>query len=168
MKLKTPKLVLPPLLKQICQSLEEKKAEDIKVLCVRAQSSITDYLVLATGNSEPHLRALRVELEKTIDQSGVRILGLDTDQGSGWLVVDAFDIMVHVFTAENRRKYALESLWKDAQAIPVASVLAETKSAESKTVPKPRAKKAKAPAAKKSLVSPKTKSAPPKTARRKK
>ena len=117
MKLKTSKPELPPLLKQICQSLEDKKADDIKVLRVSAQSSITDYLVLGTGTSEPHLRALRVELEKVIDQSGVRILGMDTGQGSGWMVVDAFDIMVHVFTPENRRKYALESLWKDAEEI---------------------------------------------------
>lgn len=127
MKLKTPKPVLPPLLKQICQALDEKKADDIRVLGVSAQSSITDYLVLGTGNSEPHLRALRVEIEKVIDQSGVRILGMDTEQGSGWLVVDAFDIMVHVFTPENRRKYALESLWKDAEEISLAKVLASEK-----------------------------------------
>ena len=134
MKLKTPKSELPPLLKQICHALEEKKAEDIKVLDVSAQSSITDYLVLATGNSEPHLRALRVEIEKVIDQSGVRILGMDTEQGSGWIVVDAFDVMVHVFTAENRGKYALETLWKDAEELSLSTVAA---------APKPKAKKVK-------------------------
>jgi ribosome-associated protein len=133
MKLKTPKSEIPPLLKQICHALEEKKAEDLKVLGVSEQSSITDYLVLATGNSEPHLRALRVEIEKIIDQSGARILGMDTDQGSGWLVVDAFDIMVHVFTPENRKKYALESLWKDAQEISPTTMTAVG-------APKPKAK----------------------------
>jgi ribosome-associated protein len=140
MKLKTPKSEIPPLLKQICHALEEKKAEDLKVLGVSEQSSITDYLVLATGNSEPHLRALRVEIEKIIDQSGARILGMDTDQGSGWLVVDAFDIMVHVFTPDNRKKYALESLWKDAQEIsPTTMTVVGT--------PKPKAKKAAKPKA---------------------
>ena len=154
MKLKTPKSELPPLLKQICHALEEKKADDIKVLGVSAQSSITDFLVLATGNSEPHLRALRVEIEKIIDQSGVRILGMDTEFGSGWLVVDAFDIMVHVFTPENRKKYALETLWKDAEEISLNAVT---------TQPKPKAKtpkKAKAPAAaakKKPVAKPKAK-----------
>jgi len=142
MKLKTSKLVLPPLLKQICQALEEKKAEDIKVLRVSAQSSITDYLVLGTGNSEPHLRALRVELEKVIDQSGVRILGMDTGQGSGWMVVDAFDIMVHVFTPENRRKYALESLWKDAEEISLTTgqVIARAPTSKKRPPAKPVAK----------------------------
>jgi len=130
------------LLKQICHALEEKKAEDIKVLCVKAQSSITDYLVLGTGTSEPHLRALRVELEKVIDQSGARILGMDTDQGSGWLVVDAFDIMVHVFTPENRKKYALESLWKDAEEISLTAKVAPVKASPAKKHAAAKPKKA--------------------------
>lgn len=123
MKSKKTQTDLPPLLTALCRMLEDKKAEDVKVLDVSAQSSITDYLVLGTGTSEPHLRALRVELEKVIDQAGVRIVGMDTEQGSGWLVVDAFDIMVHVFTRENRTKYALENLWKDAEALPLEKVL---------------------------------------------
>lgn len=119
---------LPALLKDICLALDEKKAGDVKILRVGEQSSITDYLVLGTGTSEPHLRALRVELEKTIDRAGVRIVGMDTELGSGWLVVDAFDIMVHIFTAENRQKYALENLWKDAEELPLAVVLGRGKS----------------------------------------
>lgn len=148
MKSKKSKSAQPPLLKEICQVLDAKKAEDIRVLGVSAQSSITDYLVLSTGTSEPHLRALRVELEKVIDRSGVRILGMDTGHGSGWLVIDAFDIMVHVFTPENRRKYALESLWKDAEELPLSNVLAGEKKAAKKPTTKPE-KKAKAPARKK-------------------
>lgn len=124
---------LPALLKDICLALDEKKAGNVKVLRVGEQSSITDYLVLGTDTSEPHLRALRVELEKTIDRSGVRILGMDTEQGSGWLVVDAFDIMVHIFTAENRQKYALENLWKDAEELTLAAVLAGGKTVAAKT-----------------------------------
>jgi ribosome-associated protein len=154
MKLKTPKPELPPLLKQICQALDDKKAEDIKVLRVSAQSSITDYLVLATGNSDPHLRALRVEIEKVIDQSGVRILGMDTGQGSGWMVVDAFDVMVHVFTPENRTKYALESLWKDAEELSLTTgeVVAKAPTAKKRPATKPTSKP-------KAKVKPKPKSA---------
>ncbi len=140
---KTKPAALPPLLKAICQALDGKKAEDLKVLRVSAQSSITDYLVLGTGTSEPHLRALRVELEKVIDSAGVRIVGMDTEQGSGWLVVDAFDIMVHIFTQENRKKYALETLWKDAEELPLAMVCAEEKKSSSKPAKKPAPKKAK-------------------------
>jgi len=141
MKSKKSKTVLPPLLKEICLLLDEKKAEDVKVLDVSAQSSITDYLVLGTGTSEPHLRALRVELEKIIDRSGARIVGMDTGLGSGWLVIDAFDIMVHVFTQENRRKYALESLWKDAEEIAVSKVLVTEKKVSAKSKSKRTAKR---------------------------
>ncbi len=126
------------LVKLCCRALDEKKAIDLRVLDVSEQSSITDYLVLATGSSEPHLRALRVELEKVIDASHTRIVGMEVAQDSGWIVVDAFDVMMHLFAPDTRSKYGLENLWKDAVEVSVAKLLA---------VPKPRKAAAKAPAA---------------------
>lgn len=113
------------LLKLVVRTLDQKKAEDLRVLDVRAQSSITDYLVLATGTSEPHLRALRVELEKALDGARVPIIGVENTPGSGWTVFDAFEIMVHLFTAENRTRYRLELLWRDASRVAVSELLAE-------------------------------------------
>ena len=110
------------LLKLIVQALDEKKAEDLRVLDVGKLSSITDYLVLATGNSEPHLRALRVDLERVLDAEKARILGIDTSKGSGWIVVDAFEVMVHLMTPENRDKYRMELLWKDATELSLAKL----------------------------------------------
>lgn len=127
MKSKTPKATVPPILKLVCRALDDKKAEEIRVLKVSEHSSITDYLVVATGNSDPHLRALRVELEKVLDENKVHIVGMDTSQLSGWLVVDAFDVMIHVLTPENREKYALENLWKDAEDLALAKLIAEPK-----------------------------------------
>jgi ribosome-associated protein len=132
MKSKKPKAAHPSILAPICRALDDKKAEEIRVLKVSQQSSITDYLVLATGTSDPHLRALRVELEKVLDSAKVHIVGMDTSQESGWVVIDAFDVMIHVMTPQNRQKYALENLWKDAEEIALADILA---------VPKPKAKK---------------------------
>ena len=111
------------LLKLVVQTLDGKKAGDLQVLDVSAQSSITDFLVLATGTSEPHLRALRIELEKALDGARVPIIGVENTQGSGWTVFDAFEIMVHLFTTENRTKYRLELLWKDAEEISVEALL---------------------------------------------
>lgn len=111
------------LVQLVVQALDAKKAEGLRVLDVSKQSSITDYLVLANATSDPHLRALRVELEKVLDAQKARILGMDAVIGSGWTVVDAFDVMVHLFTAENRDKYRMESLWKDALDIPLAKLL---------------------------------------------
>jgi ribosome-associated protein len=111
------------LIKQIVQALDGKKAEDLRVLDVSELSSITDYLVLATGSSEPHLRALRIELERVLDDNKARILSVDTTKGSGWTVVDAFEVMVHLFTPENRDKYRMELLWRDATELPLARLL---------------------------------------------
>ena len=130
MKTKTPKTAVPAILKPLCVALDDKKAGDIRVLRVSEQSSITDYLVVATGTSDPHLRALRVELEKVLDAAEVHIVGMDTSQESGWLVIDAFDVMVHILTAENRERYALENLWKDAEEVPLAEITAEPKAAD--------------------------------------
>ena len=115
------------LVKLCCRALDEKKAVDPRVLDVSEQSSITDYLVLATGTSEPHLRALRVELEKAIDASRTRIIGMEIAPDSGWIVIDAFDVMIHLFTAETRAKYGLENLWKDAVDGSVSTLLATPK-----------------------------------------
>ena len=123
---------LPPLeLVKICtRALDDKKAVDLRVLDVSEQSSITDYLILATGTSEPHLRALRVELEKVIDATHTHIVGMEAPQESGWYVVDAFDVMIHVFTAEKREQYGLENLWKDAVELSVPKLLAAPKASK--------------------------------------
>src|SRR3954465_10567571 len=124
MKAKLPKSAPQLLLKLVCKALDEKKAVDLRVLRVNEQSSITDYLVLATGNSEPHLRALRVELEKVIDATKTHIVGMEVAQDSGWIVIDAFDVMIHIFSPETRDKYGLENLWKDARDVSVPKLFA--------------------------------------------
>ena len=111
------------LAKLCCRALDEKKAEDLRVLDVSEQSSITDCLVLATGTSEPHLRALRVELEKALDGAKAHIVGMESSPESGWIVVDAFNVMVHLFSPDRRDHYGLENLWKDAKEISVAKLL---------------------------------------------
>ena len=133
------------LLRQVVRALDDKKATDLRVLQVREQSSITDYLVLATGNAHPHLRALRVELEKVIDAAHAKIGGMELGNESGWLVVDAYQIMVHLFLPEQREHYRLEQLWRDAVELSVAELLAPSekpaKPAKKRVVKKAAAKK---------------------------
>jgi len=112
------------LVKLCCRVLDDKKAGELTVLDVSEQSSITDYLVLATATSEPHLRALRIELEKALDKHQVHLVGMETAQESGWTVIDAFDVMIHLFLAEARERYGLERLWRDSVDVPVAKLLA--------------------------------------------
>ena len=95
-------------------AIEDKKGESIRVLDVRGKSSITDYLILATGTSDPHLKALKGSLDAALKEADVQLIGEDRALGSGWLVVDAFDFMVHLQTEEMRDFYRLDQLWKDA------------------------------------------------------
>lgn len=111
------------LVRTCCRVLDDKKAGDLAVLDVSEQSSITDYLVIATATSEPHLRALRNDLEKVLDAGNVRIVGIERAQESGWMVIDAFDVMIHLFLGPVRERYGLERLWRDASEVSVSTIL---------------------------------------------
>lgn len=98
-------------------AIEDKKGESIKVLDVRGKSSITDYLILVSATSEPHVKALKNGLDATLKEAGVQLIGQDREVGSGWLVIDAFDFMVHLQTEEMREYYRLDQLWSDAPGL---------------------------------------------------
>jgi ribosome-associated protein len=98
-------------------AIEDKKGEDVRILDVRGKSSITDYIILATGTSDPHVKALKAGLDQALKEAGVELLGQDRTLGSGWLVVDAFDFMIHLQTSEMRDFYRLDQLWKDADEV---------------------------------------------------
>jgi ribosome-associated protein len=145
--MKSKKSATLELVKLCCRVLDEKKAEALTILDVSAQSSITDYLILATATSEPHLRALRVELEKALDANRVHLVGMETAQESGWMVIDLFDVMIHLFLSDTRERYGLERLWRDATDMPLAKILSDsaktprTKKAGGAPAAKPRAKR---------------------------
>lgn len=156
--MKSKKTAALELVKTCCRVLDDKKADQLAVLDVSEQSSITDFLVIATATSEPHLRALRVELEKAFDAEGTRLVGQEAAQESGWLVIDAFDVMVHLFLRETRERYGLERLWRDSTEVNVAKLLglatttaapakkpAKRKAATAPTAKKPATKKSSAP-----------------------
>jgi len=107
----------------VCHALVEKKADDIRIMNVGSRSSITDYMIIASGNSDPHLRALRVELHRVLADTSARVIGVDTSSESGWTVVDLFDVMVHLFNPEARGRYKLETLWKDSEQISLNKML---------------------------------------------
>lgn len=103
----------------LCRTLaDEKKAEDIVILDVRELSSVTDYFVLASGTSEPHLRAIVDEItEKLRDEFGLRPRAIDGTFQTAWVVLDFFDVIVHVMRADIRQRYDLETLWGDAPRV---------------------------------------------------
>lgn len=113
----------------LCQKFaDDKKAEDILALDVRKLSSVTDYFVICSGTSEPHLRAISDAITDGLrDEHDLRPRAIDGTLQTAWIVMDYFDVIVHVMKTDVREKYDLEALWSDAPQI---------------KTPKPRAKKA--------------------------
>jgi ribosome-associated protein len=103
----------------LCRELaDNKKAEDIVVLDVRKLSSVTDYFVIASGTSHPHLRAIVEEIGGRLrDEHDLRPSRSEGATGANWVVLDYFDVIVHVMNAETRKHYDLEGLWGDAKAV---------------------------------------------------
>src|SRR5512140_4003098 len=99
-----------------CRELaDNKKAEDIVILDVRELSSVTDYFVIASGTSEPHLRAIVDEItDKLREDQQVRPRAIDGTFQTAWVVLDYFDVIVHVMRQDVRERYDLETLWGDA------------------------------------------------------
>jgi ribosome-associated protein len=100
----------------LCRTLaDNKKAEDIEVLDVREVSSVTDYFVIVSGTSEPHLRAIVDEITETLrGQYQLRPRAIDGTFQASWIVLDYFDVIIHIMRKEVRERYDLETLWGDA------------------------------------------------------
>jgi len=99
------------------QALLEKKAVDAIVLDVRKLSSVTDFYLIATGTSAPHLKAMGEELNDQLRTASVARRRSSGEANSGWLVVDCGVVVVHLFLPHNREYYELEELWSDAPRV---------------------------------------------------
>jgi len=97
---------------------DNKKAENIVVLDVRELSSVTDYFVIASGTSEPHLRAIVDEITENLrEDHNVKPKAIDGTLQTAWVVLDFFDVIVHVMRNDVRDRYDLETLWGDAPRV---------------------------------------------------
>ena len=103
----------------LCRELaDNKKAEDIVILDVRELSSVTVYFVIASGTSEPHLRAIVDEItDKLREEHEVRPRAVDGTLQTAWIVLDFFDVILHIMRQDVRERYDLETLWGDAPRI---------------------------------------------------
>ncbi len=126
----------------LCRELaDNKKAENLVILDLRKLPGVTDFMVLCTGTSDPHLRAVEEEISRKLrDDHGLRPHAIDGTRHSGWIVLDYLDVLVHVMKKEARERYDLEGLWNDAPRVGTVTVVAAQKKAARKKVAK--AKKA--------------------------
>jgi ribosome-associated protein len=92
----------------------EGKAEEIVILDLRELSNITDYFVIFSGTSPVHLRALGDRIEKALREEGLKPVQVDGERGSGWMVFDYGNVIVHAMMKDSRQLFELERLWGDA------------------------------------------------------
>ncbi|MCP4178230.1 MAG: ribosome silencing factor [bacterium] len=106
-------------LAELCIKIaESRKAEDIKSLKLTDISLVSDYFVICTGNSLPHLGAIAEWIKRKVrEKYSIRPLAVDGETQSQWIIIDFGNVMVHILTPEARERYQLEDLWGDAEKL---------------------------------------------------
>lgn len=105
------------LAKMIAELALEKKAEDVVVLDVAKQAGFTNYFVIATANSDVHMKTLSDHIEDELSQYRVKVWQKEGYENLTWILMDYVDVVVHLFNRETREYYDLETLWADAEKI---------------------------------------------------
>jgi len=100
------------------RAADEIQADEIRVWDLRGLSSLTDFMVVCSGNSMPHLRAILRDIRGKVEEwTGERPVHAEGDAETRWVVIDYIDVMVHVMHETLREHYGLEELWGDAKPI---------------------------------------------------
>jgi len=102
---------------QIVQTIYDKKGTNIVALDVRGISSITDFVIIADGNVDRHVIALANELQDLMKKEGERPIHVEGKQSGDWIVLDYFQVVIHLLLPEMRQKYQLERLWPEAKVV---------------------------------------------------
>lgn len=98
-------------------ALEDKKAEDIRVIDISEVSVLADYFIIADGNNRNQVQAMIDNVEETLGKAGYTPKQIEGYQNANWVLMDYSDIIVHVFDKENRLFYDLERIWRDGKII---------------------------------------------------
>ena len=104
------------------EALDSKKAEDIKAIEIGGISVIADYFIIANGNSSAQVEAMVNEVEERLGRAGYEPKRIEGVRSSGWVLMDYGDIVVHVFSKEDRLFYDLERIWRDGKSVEKAEL----------------------------------------------
>lgn len=105
------------MLNLIAQAIYDKKGMNILALDVRGISSLADYVIIAEGNIDRHIKALSSIIKDKLHEAGRHPLYVEGEQTGDWIVIDCSDIVVHLFIPEFREKYNLEKLWNKSKVV---------------------------------------------------
>lgn len=107
------------------QSLDDDKGLDITEIPLKGKSSIADYLIIASGSSARQIMSMSDHLEEKLKKAGAEIFGREGKRQGDWIVIDALDVVVHLFRPEVRDFYGLEKMWAQDAADEVMSIGAD-------------------------------------------
>lgn len=102
-----------------CHALNEKKAEEISVIDISEVSTLADYFVIASGTNANQIQAMVDAVEEELYKEGHEVKQIEGNRGSTWILMDYRDIIVHIFSKEDRLFYDLERIWTDGKKITI-------------------------------------------------
>ena len=100
-----------------CEALEDKKASDIKVIDIEQITTLADYFIIASGSNRNQVQAMADSAEEALGKAGYDAKQIEGYQSANWILMDYKDIIVHVFSKEDRAFYDLERIWRDGKQI---------------------------------------------------
>ena len=109
------------LLEEIARWLDEAKAENVVSIDLRGKSSIGDYMLIASGRSDRHVGAIAEQIQRKLKERGYGRARIEGLEACDWVLIDAIDIIVHVFRPEVREFYNLEKMWSMDRPADVAA-----------------------------------------------
>lgn len=110
------------IVKKAYQALSDKKGEDIKVIEIGKLSTVADYFIIANGSNAPHVESLVDNVEEELVKENIHAERIEGVKSSGWILMDYNDVVVHVFSKEDRLFYDLERIWRDGKEVDVESL----------------------------------------------
>ena len=110
------------IVKKAVKALDDKKANNIEVIKIDELTIVADYFIIATANSNTHVRALADEVEYQLEEAGIMPDHIE-GRSTGWVLLEYAGVVVHVFLEESRNYYNLERLWEDGTKIDVSQFL---------------------------------------------
>lgn len=105
-----------------CAALEEKKAEDIRVIDIHEITVLADYFIIANGNNRNQVQALVDNVQEALYKQGYESKQVEGYNTGSWILLDYGDIIIHVFSKEDRLFYDLERIWRDGKFVDVQSL----------------------------------------------
>lgn len=104
-------------------ALEDKKAEDIRIIDISDISTIADYFIIADGSNKSQIQAMADNISEVLGRAGVNLRQMEGYQNANWILMDFQDVIIHIFDRENRLFYDLERIWRDGVLIDKETLL---------------------------------------------